>query len=181
MNKILENIKDDGVKRSLLAEGQDVLSPYNLNKHLEEFLSSFISKEYKEEFLDRYRVVKQLVGEDYYEWYNYNCTCIKDRNKALMITSFILLERETWHNICYANAYSYDATNSGYQILAILFKSKSLGRLCNLTGTDKQDIYQENINQKFNTYFKGCQDLFWLTSKHVRHLFLPLNANLLLS
>ncbi len=173
------HIKDDGVKRRLQEIGPKVLSPENLKKKIEEYFSSFISQEHKEGFLDRYRketerereressvepfspifqkegeTSETREGEDFLDWYNYICSCIKDKGKALMITSYILLEKRLLYDnsVCYANAYSYDATNSGYQMLAMLFKSKSLGHLCNLTGIEKQDLYQDIDNKFVNAY-----------------------------
>lgn len=65
--------------------------------------------------------------------------------KDLYLTSFSILHLQ---NVMEGTAdphlavrYGLDATCSGLQMLSILFRRKTLGVLCNLMGTEKQDIY----------------------------------------
>lgn len=72
---------------------------------------------------------------------------IKKKDRFLMILSYIYHEKTNKnYTKPFANAYSFI---SGYQMLAILFKSKSLGQSCNLVGNLKKDIYME-VNLAFN-------------------------------
>lgn len=64
--------------------------------------------------------------------------------KAIMIVSYILLERRKRNCIInYTNNYSYDMVTSGYQLATLLYPMKKMGIMSNLIGNDMFDLYAD--------------------------------------
>jgi hypothetical protein len=79
-----------------------------------------------------------------------------------MLLSYIFLEKYQRKTcVHYVNSYSFDAVVSGYQMISLLFRSNSLSKLCNITGNEKIDIYQETQKKfyKILMHFFMCLEI----------------------
>lgn len=167
----LLNIVDNTNTRLQL---NNILIDYDTySKNLSDSINSYLYS-----FLDSARISREgftsmLLNnkkKDITFWYSQIYTFIKKKDKALWLTSFILLElKEHNNNTYYVNTYGYDAVVSGYQMLSILFRSKSLGKMCNLTDNENKDLYLE-VNHEFNNKLNCFSELLLITLNNILNI-----------
>lgn len=155
--EILKKVKTSFTNKEVLADFEKIEESFTeeyIDNEIKNFYKLCIKDEYIEEFSHAYDNPKNNTGDF---WFPFLSDKIKDAEKLINLVSYILLEKRDKSKVHYSNAYSLDASNSGYQMMAILFRSKNIGELCNLDGTIKADIYAIVISQFKNLIEKGTQ------------------------
>jgi len=74
-------------------------------------------------------------------------------------------QRASDGSINYCNMYGYDAVTSGYQMIAILLRSRQLGVLCNLEGQTYHDLYATLANN-FDKKVKKLEKVLSIVLNH---------------
>lgn len=154
--KVLDVIENKEIKQKLLEDFPNIIKQSFIEKKIETYFYSYITNISYKDFSQIY----QEKPANYDFWLSFMYKRIKDIRKCLSLVSYIGLEilQRTNKSIYYANAYGEDATNSGYQVESMIFKSKSLGKLCNLVGQEKLDIYSE-LAKEYKIVFTKAMNL----------------------
>nr|BAA06118.1 ORF-1130 [Physarum polycephalum] len=157
--QVVQIIKDDNLKTKVLTK----MSSYeqykeNIRKETLKFLYAHID-EYKMTF----ESFKELIygpAQDLLTLYKKIISVIKKTNKAIIIISYILLEKQKEFTIInYTNIYSYDMVTSGYQQCSLLLPSKEMGIISNITGNTLFDLYQDLGEDSKKCFFSSIKML----------------------
>ena len=137
----------------------------HIDEYVNKYLYSFV--EGNIDYVDFLNILKHPLIETiindqnnsyaFYEFYKILENIIKNKSKILILMSYICLERrwQLMRDINYVNNYSYDMVTSGYQMTALLFRSRPLALKSNLIGDQKLDLYKD-ITNHFNIYLDNC-------------------------
>lgn len=83
---------------------------------------------------------------------------IKKKSKALIMTSYILLEkRRRCKPISYVNNFSYHMVTSGYQMTGLVFPEPALRKLANLIGQEVFDLYLDLASNQKAQFLKSIK------------------------
>ena len=163
LKAMLDSIQSNDVK--------DLLKQYikenpDLNKLTQELYIQEISKYLKNVSIET--IQSWLNNDNVAEVLNFISQNVKDKRELFFVHSMICHLADIINNNADPHIslwYGQDAKCSGLQMVSILFRSESLGELCNLMGEGKKDVYS-NAVEYFTSLRKDLDSYYKYYSKH---------------